>query len=117
MNYCLNFRGLGKQGYQCQVCVCVVHKRCHEMIITSCPGLQDATGEEGGGARFKINVPHRFEVHNYMKFTFCDHCGSLMYGLTRQGLQCKSKYPCPNPVLVHHPTEFNSLIWSFQFAV
>ena len=83
-----HFRGFGKQGYQCQVCVCVVHKRCHEMIITRCPGIQEGT-EDNTGARFKINVPHRFEVHNYMKFTFCDHCGSLLYGLTRQGLQCK----------------------------
>ena len=58
------------------------------MIITQCPGLQEGA-EDSTGARFKINVPHRFEVHNYMKFTFCDHCGSLMYGLTRQGLQCK----------------------------
>ena len=41
----------------------------------------------GGG--FKINVPHRFQVHNYRRFTWCDHCGSLLYGMIRQGLQCE----------------------------
>lgn len=88
-SHCKDFIwGIGKQGYQCQVCVCVVHKRCHEMIITRCPGnKEDATAEENSG--FKLDVPHRFENHNYMKFTWCDHCGSLLYGLTKQGLQCK----------------------------
>ena len=38
---------------------------------------------------FLTSYPVRFEVHNYMKFTWCDHCGSLLYGLTKQGLQCK----------------------------
>jgi len=88
-SHCRDFIwGIGKQGYQCQVCVCVVHKRCHEMIITRCPGVQEST-EDNTGARFKINVPHRFDVHNFLKFTWCDHCGSLLYGLTKQGLQCK----------------------------
>eukprot|EP00088_Acartia_fossae_P052672 TRINITY_DN5962_c0_g1_i4.p1 TRINITY_DN5962_c0_g1~~TRINITY_DN5962_c0_g1_i4.p1 ORF type:complete len:814 (+),score=178.37 TRINITY_DN5962_c0_g1_i4:152-2443(+) len=80
--------GLGKQGYQCQVCVCVVHKRCHELIITRCPGIQENL-EDNSEARFKINVPHRFEIHSYRTFTFCDHCGSLLYGIIKQGLQCK----------------------------
>ncbi|KAG8177378.1 hypothetical protein JTE90_015932 [Oedothorax gibbosus] len=85
--------GLGKQGYQCQVCTCVVHKRCHEFVITKCPGSRDATTDEvagGGGSRFNINIPHRFTVHNYKRPTFCEHCGSLLYGLFRQGLQCEA---------------------------
>ncbi|KAK3776694.1 hypothetical protein RRG08_045517 [Elysia crispata] len=79
--------GLGKQGYQCQVCTCVVHKRCHQHIVTKCPGSRDVPNDEVVG-RFNINVPHRFNVHNYVRPTFCDHCGSLLYGLLRQGLQC-----------------------------
>ncbi|XP_062858932.1 protein kinase C epsilon type isoform X2 [Trichomycterus rosablanca] len=82
---------LGKQGYQCQVCTCVVHKRCHELIITKCPGSkkQDDTPEEVGSQRFSVNMPHKFSIHNYKVPTFCDHCGSLLWGLMRQGLQCK----------------------------
>ncbi|XP_033227710.1 protein kinase C isoform X2 [Belonocnema kinseyi] len=82
--------GLGKQGYQCQVCTCVVHKRCHKLVVTKCPGMRDETSQQcTQGARFSIDVPHRFVVHNYKRFTFCDHCGSLLYGLIKQGLQCE----------------------------
>uniref|UniRef100_A0A3Q1HFT0 Protein kinase C n=1 Tax=Anabas testudineus TaxID=64144 RepID=A0A3Q1HFT0_ANATE len=82
---------LGKQGYQCQVCTCVVHKRCHELIITKCAGMkkQEDTPEEVGSQRFSVNMPHKFNIHNYKVPTFCDHCGSLLWGLMRQGLQCK----------------------------
>ncbi|KAK9891038.1 hypothetical protein WA026_013368 [Henosepilachna vigintioctopunctata] len=79
--------GLGKQGYQCQVCACVVHKRCHLLVITKCPGMRDESCQASTG--FNVNVPHRFVVHNYKRFTFCDHCGSLLYGLIKQGLQCQ----------------------------
>lgn len=82
--------GLGKQGYQCQICVCVVHKRCHEFITTKCSGVKDTVGDDDNqSARFNINVPHRFVNHTYRRFTWCDHCGSLLYGLYRQGLQCE----------------------------
>ncbi|KAL5009255.1 hypothetical protein ScPMuIL_014836 [Solemya velum] len=82
--------GLWKQGYQCQVCTCVVHKRCHQHVVTKCPGSRDTTNDEMTGTRFNINVPHRFGVHSYRRPTFCDHCGSLLYGLIRQGLQCEA---------------------------
>ena len=73
--------------------MCVVHKRCHEFITTKCSGVKEEVGSdsgEQGSARFKINVPHRFVVHNYKRFTWCDHCGSLLYGLYRQGLKCEA---------------------------
>ncbi|XP_050295085.1 protein kinase C [Anthonomus grandis grandis] len=79
--------GLGKQGYQCQVCTCVVHKRCHHVVLTKCPGMKEEPSVQSTG--FNVNIPHRFVVHNYKRFTFCDHCGSLLYGLFRQGLQCE----------------------------
>ncbi|XP_064603809.1 calcium-independent protein kinase C-like isoform X2 [Liolophura sinensis] len=83
--------GLWKQGYQCQVCTCVVHKRCHQHVVTKCPGSKEAPGEDPTtGARFNINVPHRFQVHSYRRPAFCDHCGSLLYGIIKQGLQCEA---------------------------
>nr|CAD7585912.1 unnamed protein product [Timema genevievae] len=71
-SHCRDFIwGIGKQGYQCQ-------------------GMKDNTQDESSkGQRFNVDLPHRFVMHNYKRFTFCDHCGSLLYGLIRQGLQCE----------------------------
>ncbi|CRK98781.1 CLUMA_CG012020, isoform A [Clunio marinus] len=88
--------GLGKQGYQCQVCTCVVHKRCHQLVVTKCPKKKDevrpknetTTEEVVNSQRFNVNIPHRFDVHSFKRLTFCDHCGSLLYGIIRQGLKC-----------------------------
>lgn len=81
----------GKQGYQCQVCTCVVHKRCHHLIVTACTCQNNMNKMDSKIAeqRFGINIPHKFSIHNYKVPTFCDHCGSLLWGIMRQGLQCK----------------------------
>lgn len=91
-SHCRDFIwGFGKQGYQCQVCTRVVHKRCHELVVARCPGFKDATGVESAiGQRFSPNVPHHFVTQTYMRCTYCNHCGSLLYGLIKQGLQCQS---------------------------
>ncbi|KAK3102892.1 hypothetical protein FSP39_014744 [Pinctada imbricata] len=90
-SFCNEFLwGLNKQGYQCKVCNCAVHKKCHEKILGSCPGsAKDSRETKMMSERFNINVPHRFKIHNYMSPTFCDHCGTLLYGLFRQGLKCE----------------------------
>ncbi|XP_035466384.2 protein kinase C eta type isoform X3 [Scophthalmus maximus] len=80
----------GKQGYQCQVCTCVVHKRCHQLVVTVCPRMKKPLKEQQPTNQgFSINVPHKFNIHTYKSPTFCDHCGSLLWGIVKQGLHCK----------------------------
>ncbi|ESO95825.1 hypothetical protein LOTGIDRAFT_116541 [Lottia gigantea] len=82
--------GLNKQGYQCKVCNCAVHKKCHEKILGKCPGsAKDSRETKILSERFNVNIPHRFKINNYMSPTFCDHCGTMLYGLFRQGLKCE----------------------------
>uniref|UniRef100_A0AAX7SD72 Protein kinase C n=1 Tax=Astatotilapia calliptera TaxID=8154 RepID=A0AAX7SD72_ASTCA len=71
------------------VCTCVVHKRCHQQVVTVCPRMKKTAKEQPINQGFSINIPHKFNMHNYKSPTFCDHCGSLLWGIVRQGLHCK----------------------------
>jgi novel protein kinase C epsilon type len=106
-SHCKDFIwGVGKQGYQCQVCTLVLHKRCHELVVTRCPGNKDSrdsfVAQTTGSSRFGMNIPHTFIEYSFMKPTFCDHCGSLLYGLYKQGLLCS----CCN-ISVHYKCKKN----------
>ncbi|KAL6111862.1 prkcd [Pungitius sinensis] len=82
--------GLNKQGYKCRQCNAAIHKRCIEKIIGRCTGTAANSRETMfQRERFKIDVPHRFKLHNYRSPTFCEHCGSLLWGLYKQGLKCE----------------------------
>uniref|UniRef100_A0A3P9KP32 Protein kinase C n=1 Tax=Oryzias latipes TaxID=8090 RepID=A0A3P9KP32_ORYLA len=83
--------GLNKQGYKCKQCNAAIHKKCKDKIIYNCTGTAANSRETMfQKERFKIDMPHRFKAYNYKSPTFCDHCGSLLWGLYKQGLKCEA---------------------------
>ncbi|EGT49171.1 hypothetical protein CAEBREN_25297 [Caenorhabditis brenneri] len=104
-SYCNKFiYGLGKQGYQCQLCDGVVHKRCHSSVVARCACAPQVTTAPVAASDSAEAQPaddpsnnHHFSAHFYKRPTFCDHCGSMLFGCAYQGVRCTD---CK--VNVHH---------------
>ncbi|RXM31974.1 Protein kinase C beta type [Acipenser ruthenus] len=107
-SHCTDFIwGFGKQGFQCQGSF--LHPSGadgkewdqYQTIFKPAPGPQEDNSSCGYGNSagqvilLDINhiledprSKHKFKVHTYSSPTFCDHCGSLLYGLLHQGMKC-----------------------------
>ncbi|XP_027194728.2 calcium-independent protein kinase C-like [Dermatophagoides pteronyssinus] len=83
--------GIGKQGYQCQDCRMVVHKRCHQSVTINCPTNQHLVDDSAAAAAAVVDdhqQPHHFQPKTFTTPTYCNHCGSLIYGCINQGVRC-----------------------------
>ena len=81
---------MGKQAYQCQLCMQSIHKRCLNKVVNQCSQVPMTQAQHDSGIKgLNMNIPHKFKKTNYGSLTFCDHCGSLLWGLYNQGLKCQ----------------------------
>ena len=102
-------------GRKCTECNLSLHKACHGKVLQKCRGaaaVNESVRQNNDelARRFKINVPHDFQPHTFRSPTFCHHCGSLLWGLRKQGLKCTHKN-CGQPVRARGLPRFRAKSW------
>ena len=69
----------------------VVHKRCHQSVTINCPTNQHLVDDSAAAAAAVVDdhqQPHHFQPKTFTTPTYCNHCGSLIYGCINQGVRC-----------------------------
>merc|ERR1719454_19028 len=64
------------------------HCECVEKVMVKCMKSRQRQSEQN--AQIQINIPHKWKVKQFLWPTMCTHCGQLIKGLYKQGLQCES---------------------------
>ena len=62
------WRIAANQGFQCQICLLSIHKRCHELVSFDCSGVDSKSQTK----------EHKLISQNFSSLIFCDHCGSMV---------------------------------------
>ena len=80
-----------RKGFQCKFCMMAVHTKCIENVMTKCmkSAQQSRSPSTMGPSSIKVNIPHKWRAKTFAWPTMCTHCGQLIKGIFKQGLQCK----------------------------
>ncbi|XP_029656009.1 calcium-dependent protein kinase C-like [Octopus sinensis] len=70
-----------RQGFKCKVCQFSCHVRCSEYVTFQCTGSDVNIASNN-------NNQHDFVLNSFTTPRFCDHCGSICFGIKYQGLKC-----------------------------
>lgn len=89
LTYCSNCCTLiyGLKGQKCKLCNAMCHQRCLKSTSYNC---RKKKIPDSGIETNKPNHEHRFEKTTFLHPTYCDHCGVMIMGFYKQGLECKA---------------------------
>ncbi|KAH3683774.1 hypothetical protein WICPIJ_005249 [Wickerhamomyces pijperi] len=74
-------------GYQCQDCKFLCHKRCYEKVITKCIS-KSSTDIDPDELKINHRIPHRFEHVSNRGTNWCCHCGYILPWGRKNVLKC-----------------------------
>lgn len=73
--YCGEF--LRYNGFQCQDCKFLCHKKCYTNVVTKCIA-KTTTESDNKETKLNHNIPHRFEPSPNRGTKWCCHCGYIL---------------------------------------